>query len=553
MSLTLKLLGIVAVLFTAQQLFAMAMDQQMQYQQAEQPQYYAQQNTANDHYYSSSHDENRPLRYTDDEPIPKTTTHQQAIPSATNTTTTQSSPENLISLDMKLKYPIILPPKKTVSEHMLLTLTTKEISLSERTPMDLVWVVDTSGSMAGEKIKLLKDTLKYMLTMLSSQDRLAIVRFSSEATRLTPLKFANSQNEQYFTGVIDSSEASGGTNIGAGILTAIEVLRGRVYNDRVSSIFVLSDGQDNDVYAEDNIRNMLSENTDISGYTIHTFGYGYDHDPILMGNIAKMRDGNFYFIEKLTTAAAGFADALGGVATVVAENVAISVRPLQSSLFSHVTIEKGFGGEFIWKKTPEGWYETNIKQFSSGKSKNYVLTLSLGAVTPLWDNHFAESGVAKAVITYNLPGKTEKITKEIDLIVRVTADEEEFKRQRPDSQVLLNYYRVRAGEAIQESSKLAEVGKYEVGKKTLIDLKEELKQSAVNSDQSIIDTIADLDKFAAKMEPETYQQEGIFDMQQNIGSYMKESSNPYSDRGKGYSNLAQSEMVGKAKKWSGWH
>src|SRR5690606_3321013 len=109
-------------------------------------------------------------------------------------------------------------------------------------------------------------------------------------------------------------------------------------------------------------------NNDNSGYTINTFGYGYDHDPILMGKIAKMRDGNFYFIEKLASADESFADALGGVATVVAENVAISVRPLQSSLFSHVTIEKGFGGEFIWKKTPEGWYETNIKQFSSGKS-----------------------------------------------------------------------------------------------------------------------------------------------------------------------------------------
>ena len=36
-----------------------------------------------------------------------------------------------------------------------------------------------------------------------------------------------------------------------------------------------------------------------SFFTLHTFGFGKDHDPKLMKTIADLRDGSFYFIEAL--------------------------------------------------------------------------------------------------------------------------------------------------------------------------------------------------------------------------------------------------------------
>ncbi len=90
------------------------------------------------------------------------------------------------------------------------------------------------------------------------------------------------------------------------------------------------------------------------------------------------------------------------------------------------------------------------------------------------------------------------MSKDIDLVVRVTTSEEEFERQQPDRQVVLNYYRIRVGETVQESSKLVEEGKYELGKKTLVDLNEELKLSTVSSDITIFDAIANLKKVYRK-------------------------------------------------------
>ena len=48
-------------------------------------------------------------------------------------------------------------------------------------PIDLVCVVDQSGSMRGDKIALLKDTLDYIIDQMRSLDRLAIVSFNSTA------------------------------------------------------------------------------------------------------------------------------------------------------------------------------------------------------------------------------------------------------------------------------------------------------------------------------------------------------------------------------------
>jgi hypothetical protein len=53
-------------------------------------------------------------------------------------------------------------------------------------------------------------------------------------------------------------------------------------------------------------------------YTISSFGYGNDHDPELMNNISKLKDGKFYFVEKLDKVDEMFIDAIGGLFSVVA-------------------------------------------------------------------------------------------------------------------------------------------------------------------------------------------------------------------------------------------
>ncbi len=47
--------------------------------------------------------------------------------------------------------------------------------------VDLVCVIDTSGSMAGEKLRLVKKSLDYVIDQLGKGDRMSLITFSGEA------------------------------------------------------------------------------------------------------------------------------------------------------------------------------------------------------------------------------------------------------------------------------------------------------------------------------------------------------------------------------------
>lgn len=56
-----------------------------------------------------------------------------------------------------------------------------ETFLKKRPAVDLVCVIDESGSMQGAKIDLVKQTLLYVLEILNERDRLSLILFSSGA------------------------------------------------------------------------------------------------------------------------------------------------------------------------------------------------------------------------------------------------------------------------------------------------------------------------------------------------------------------------------------
>lgn len=59
-----------------------------------------------------------------------------------------------------------------------------------RTSVDLICVIDVSGSMQGSKLNLVKDTMKVLIEILTPSDRLSIITFDSDGERICPLKAA---------------------------------------------------------------------------------------------------------------------------------------------------------------------------------------------------------------------------------------------------------------------------------------------------------------------------------------------------------------------------
>ncbi len=96
---------------------------------------------------------------------------------------------------------------------------------------------------------------------------------------------------------------------------------------------------------------LKNENLKALNFTVHTFGFGSDHDPVLMDGIAKLRDGSFYYVQNLESVDEHFVDALGGLFSVVAQDVRVEVAtvPDQNALFKGVNVCKTYGD--LWKRT----------------------------------------------------------------------------------------------------------------------------------------------------------------------------------------------------------
>lgn len=90
-------------------------------------------------------------------------------------------------------------------------------------PKDIVFVIDTSGSMAGDKIAQTKRALKFCINSLNPDDRFNIYAFSTEVhpfrDALVP---ADANVKQAAVGYTDDLKALGGTNINSALLAALE-------------------------------------------------------------------------------------------------------------------------------------------------------------------------------------------------------------------------------------------------------------------------------------------------------------------------------------------
>ena len=95
-------------------------------------------------------------------------------------------------------------------------------------PKDIVFVVDTSGSMAGAKLKQAKKALEFCVANLNTEDRFEIVRFSTEAEPLfNKLVDADDDNRKRASDFITDLKPIGGTAIADALDRALKTRVGK--------------------------------------------------------------------------------------------------------------------------------------------------------------------------------------------------------------------------------------------------------------------------------------------------------------------------------------
>ena len=243
---------------------------------------------------------------------------------------------------------------------------------------DLICVIDVSGSMNGKKLDLVKKSLNILIKMMDENDRLALVIFSSSAKILCNLEYMTESRKKEFISKVNQIKAIYSTNILSGLKKAVEILKyiKEEKNDkRASSILLLSDGCDDNSkdFVLNGFKNLLKEEK-LLDFTLNTFGYGDDHDPEVMNQLANIRDGSFFYVQDYKKVSEYFVSVLGGCVSIISKNVKVSVKLLNE----HCQFAKILGEKYLYyHKLEPHIFKTKIIQLLCDKEYTYVLEINL--------------------------------------------------------------------------------------------------------------------------------------------------------------------------------
>ncbi|KAG8065226.1 hypothetical protein GUJ93_ZPchr0004g39382 [Zizania palustris] len=208
-------------------------------------------------------------------------------------------------------------------------------SSRSRAPVDLVTVLDVSGSMAGTKLALVKRAMGFVVQHLGPCDRLSVIAFSSSARRLFHLQRMSNYGRQQALQAINSLGAGGGTNIADALKKAMKVIENRSYKNSVCSIILLSDGQDTYSVVSSvqgtspDYKSLVPSsilNDELRMVPLHAFGLGADHDSDSLHSIAEASGGTFSFIEDEGVMQDAFAQCIGGLLSTVVQEMRVSME-----------------------------------------------------------------------------------------------------------------------------------------------------------------------------------------------------------------------------------
>ena len=158
---------------------------------------------------------------------------------------------------------------------MLLVSPRAELSKSQKISRDMVFVLDTSGSMHGRRIVQARNALKYCLENLTPEDRFGLMNFATSvnqyATGLLPATRANVQTARKW---VDTLEATGGTAIDAALEAALAMRTAD--SSRPFTIVFFTDGQPTIGETDPKVilKNVAKRNT--ANTRIFSFGVGDD-------------------------------------------------------------------------------------------------------------------------------------------------------------------------------------------------------------------------------------------------------------------------------------
>lgn len=202
----------------------------------------------------------------------------------------------------------------------------KEVSPDERKPLDVVFLVDTSGSMnSPEKLPLLKQSIKLFAQGLTSEDKIAIVSYAgSSSVVLSPV---SADDDRAIEQAINNLTSGGSTAGAEGLELAYNTASEMKSEGRIARVILATDGDFNVGPSDPSeLEKYISSKRD-QGTFLSVLGFGVrSFNDAIMQTLAEHGNGIASHIDTLAEAKKVLSDQIMGTLIPIAEDVKLQVE-----------------------------------------------------------------------------------------------------------------------------------------------------------------------------------------------------------------------------------
>jgi len=219
-------------------------------------------------------------------------------------------------------------PFTATDNHVLLEVGVKarEVDAQERMPMNLVFVVDKSGSMReGGRMDLIKRSLELVLDQLRDDDRVGIVSFDREG-HIVQESIAARERWRVRES-LRNLQPGGSTNAGEGLFLGYEMLDRNFIEGGINRVVLASDGVANT--GETDQARILQQVEDFTTRSVDltTVGVGMgNHNDVFLEQLANQGNGSCHYIDSMEESRRVFLDEFSSTMQTVARDVKIQVE-----------------------------------------------------------------------------------------------------------------------------------------------------------------------------------------------------------------------------------
>ncbi len=272
------------------------------------------------------------------------------------------------------------------------TAPTAEIN-AVRTPVNVSFVMDRSGSMDGAKLETARAAIDASIRMLRDADRFSVVMFdggvravtkSTDATETARLKAQNRVNRV---------GAGGNTNLSGGWFEGAKQIRGFEGNGHTARVLLATDGQANEGITDEVELIEAARQLRAQGISTSTIGIGHDFNESLLQGIAEQGGGNFYYVERIAQLTDLLTSELG-------EALEITVRQPRVELAVPAGAEVTLLNRFEVERA-DGGFAVLLDDLSSGQAVELSFLVTVPAATPGQDQALGfviRGGVGRVVL-----------------------------------------------------------------------------------------------------------------------------------------------------------